>query len=142
MSKISSGVAYSGGAVSALLAVLAIVDQSSAHWTRSDVATHYGSYGLHPDPNLLTTLLAVSFFCAALVFALGGRAQSRGKKGTARALLITVAVCGLAFAVLASLAAEYDGPVLVMVWRMLPWLVPAAAIAGLVAIKSPARKTV
>lgn len=72
MSKIPSGVAYSGGAVSALLAVLAIVDQSSAHWTRSDVATHYGSYGLHPDPNLLTTLLAVSFFCAALVFALGG----------------------------------------------------------------------
>ena len=51
MSKFTPAVAYSGAAVSAALAVLAIVDQTSAHWTRRDVASHYGSHGLDPDPN-------------------------------------------------------------------------------------------
>ena len=54
MSKFTPAVAYSGAAVSAVLAVLGIVDQVSTHWTRSDVASHYGSHGLDPDPNLLT----------------------------------------------------------------------------------------
>lgn len=139
MSKSTPTVAYGGVAVSVVLVVLAIVDQTSVHWTRSDVASHYGSHGLDPDPNLLTTLLAVSFFCAALFFALGARAQSRGKKGAARGLAITIAVCGLAFAALATFSSEYDGPVLVMLWRALPWVVPMIAVADLMTIKSSAR---
>lgn len=92
MSQSTPAVAYIGVAVSVALAVLAIVDQTSAHWTRSDVASHYGSHGLNPDPNLLTILLAVSFLCATLFFALEARTQSRGKKGAARGLAIAVAV--------------------------------------------------
>ena len=139
MSKFTPAVAYSGAAVSAALAVLAIVDQTSAHWTRRDVASHYGSHGLDPDPNLLTILLTVSFLCAALLFALGVRAQSRGKKGAARGLAITITVCGLAFATLATFSSEYGGPVLVMFWRVLPWVVPMIAVADLMTIKSSTR---
>ena len=139
MSKCSPAVAYSGAAVSAALAVLAIVDQMSAHWTRNDVASHYGSHGLDPDPNLLTILLTVSFLCATLFFALGVRAQSRGRKGVARGLAITIAVCGLAFAALATFSSEYGGPVMVMFWRVLPWIVPVIAVADLMTIKSSVR---
>ena len=94
---------------------------------------------MDPDPNLLTILLAVSFLCAALLFALGVRAQSRGKKGAARGLAITIAVCGLAFATLATFSSEYGGPVLVMFWRVLPWVVPMIAVADLMTIKSSTR---
>ena len=139
MSKCSPAVAYSGGAGSAAHAGRAIVYPMSAHWTRNDVASHYGSHGLDPDPNLLTILLAVSFLCAALFFVLGGRAQSRGKKGVARGLAITVAVCGLAFAALVTFSSEYGGPVMVMFWRVLPWIVPVIAVADLMTIKSSVR---
>ena len=67
------------------------------------------------------------------------RAQSRGKKGAARGLAITIAVCGLAFATLATFSSEYGGPVLVMFWRVLPWVVPMIAVADLMTIKSSTR---
>lgn len=139
MLKPTSAIAYGGAVASAVLAVLAIVDQTRAHWTRSNVTEHYGSHGLNPDPSVLTTLLAVAFLCATLFFVLGARAQSRGRKNTSRGLAITIAICGLAFAALATFASEYDAPVLVTLWRVLPWIIPVIAVADLATMKSLSR---
>ncbi len=133
----SSTIAYVGAGASAALAVMAVVDQVSAHWTKDDVASHYGSYGLHPDPNLLTMLLIVALACAAVFFLWSARADQRGKTGLTRWLGLAVAVCGIAFALLASAASEYGGPVLVTIWRVLPWLVPVLALAHILTVKSP-----
>ena len=139
MSKFTPAVAYSGAAVSAVLAVLAIVDQVSTHWTRSDVASHYGSHGLDPDPNLLTILLTVSFLCATLFLLWECVLSCVAGKGSPAGWRSTIAVCGLAFAALATFSSEYGGPVMVMLWRVLPWVVPVIALADLMTIKSSDR---
>ena len=42
-------------------------------------------------------------------------------------------------ATLATFSSEYGGPVLVMFWRVLPWVVPMIAVADLMTIKSSTR---
>ena len=122
------GPAWAAVTAGVILAAAALVDQLAGHWTARDSEAHYASLGTVPDPRVLTTLMAVS----ALVFAArmypAVRQARRGRHGLAA---LTSGACALtwgAVAAVASLAYEYGDYVLLPAWRILPWLLPLAAL--------------
>lgn len=121
-------VSAASAVLAAGLAGLAVADQLSWGWTRSDVVAHYGPFGQIPDPNVLTTVLAGAFVCAAGVFGAATFAEVRQWHMAAVILLVLVLVAGSGFALLTTFAAEFDGHVFTAFWRFMPWAVPAAAV--------------
>ena len=115
-----------------ILAAAALVDQLIGHWTARDNEAHYAPFGTVPDPAVLTTLMAVSASVFATCMYLAVRQARRGRNVRAA---LTSGVCVLiwgAVAAVASLAYEYGDYVLLPAWRILPWLLPLAALGAAV----------
>lgn len=127
----TSGVraAVGGAVLSAELAALALADQSYLGWTRRAVAAHYGPFGLHPDPAVLTTVLAVLFVGGGLAFALTAWLVRRGRQAGAVVVSGLGVVTGAGVASLLTCAHEYDGYVMITWWRLAPWGLVVATIA-------------
>ena len=115
-------------ATGVVLAAAALVDQLAGHWTARDNEAYYAPFGTVPDPAVLTTLMAVSASVFATCMYLAVRQARRGRNVRAA---LTSGVCVLiwgAVAAVASLAYEYGDYVLSPAWRLLPWLLPLAAL--------------
>ena len=115
-------------AAGVVLAAAALVDQLAGHWTARDSEAHYAPLGTVPDPTVLTTLMAVSALVFAACMYLAVRQTRRGRQVRA---VLTAGVCVLIWggiAAMASLAHEYGDYVLLPAWRILPWLLPLAAL--------------
>lgn len=128
----SSSAAWSTATFAFLLAALALADQFWFHWTRQDVAAHYGRFGLNPDPNVLTILLTCLFVGACFTFVLVAMLSAAGRRVASR-VIIGLGLCtSVAVACLTTFAAEYDGFVLIWLWRFAPWalFVGAAVVAA------------
>ena len=111
-----------------ILAAAALVDQLAGHWTARDNEAHYAPFGTVPDPAVLTTLMTASALVFAACMYLAVRQARRGRNVRAA---LTSGVCVLiwgAVAAVASLAYEYGDYVLSPAWRLLPWLLPLAAL--------------
>ena len=111
-----------------VLAAAALVDQLIGHWTARDSEAHYAPFGTLPDPAVLTTFLAVSALVFAACMYPAVRQARRGRHVRAA---LTSGACVLvwgAVAAVASLAYEYGDYVLSPAWRLLPWLLPLAAL--------------
>lgn len=105
-----------------------MADQFWFHWTRQDVAAHYGRFGLSPDPNVLTSLLTFLFAGACLTFGVIAWLSATGRRVTSR-IVLGLGVCtSVAVACLATFAAEYDGFVLPSLWRFAPWMLVIGAV--------------
>lgn len=124
----SSAAAWTTATLAFLLAALALADQFWFHWTRQDVAAHYGRFGLSPDPNVLTTLLTCLFAGACLTFGLVAWLSVTGRRITSRVFLGLGVCTAVAVACLATFAAEYDGFVLTPLWRLAPWMLVIGAM--------------
>ena len=114
------------------LAAAALVDQLIGHWTARDNEAHYAPFGTVPDPAVLTTFMTVSalVFAACMYLAVRQARRSRQVRAT-----LTSGVCVLIWggiAAMASLAYEYGDYVLLPAWRILPWLLPLAALGAAV----------
>ena len=124
----SIGPAWASVIAGVSLAAAALVDQLIGHWTARDNEAHYAPFGTVPDPAVLTTLMAVSALVFATCMYLAVRQARRGRNVRAA---LTSGVCALvwgAVASVASLAYEYGDYVLSPAWRILPWLLPLAAL--------------
>ena len=122
------GPAWAAVTAGVILAAAALVDQLAGHWTARDSEAHYASLGTVPDPTVLTTLMAVSALVFAACMYPAVRQARRGRHGLA---VLTSGACALtwgAVAAVASLAYEYGDYVLSPAWRLLPWLLPLAAL--------------
>ena len=122
------GPAWASVIAGVILAAAALVDQLAGHWTARDNEAHYAPFGTVPDPAVLTTLMAVSALVFAACMYLAVRQARRGRNVRAA---LTSGVCVLiwgAVAAVASLAYEYGDYVLSPAWRLLPWLLPLAAL--------------
>ena len=111
-----------------ILAAAALVDQLIGHWTARDNEAHYAPFGMVPDPAVLTTFMTVSALVFAACMYLAVRQTRRGRQVRAT---LTSGVCVLIWggiAAMASLAHEYGDYVLLPAWRILPWLLPLAAL--------------
>ena len=126
------GPAWASVIAGVILAAAALVDQLIGHWTARDNEGHYAPFGTVPDPAVLTTLMAVSALVFATCMYLAVRQARRGRNVRAA---LTSGVCALvwgAVASVASLAYEYGDYVLLPAWRILPWLLPLAALGAAV----------
>ena len=126
------GPAWAAVTAGVILAAAALVDQLAGHWTARDSEAHYAPLGTVPDPTVLTTLMAVSalVFAACMYLAVRQARRSRQVRAT-----LTSGVCVLIWggiAAMASLAYEYGDYVLLPAWRILPWLLPLAALGAAV----------
>ena len=122
------GPAWAAVTAGVILAAAALVDQLAGHWTARDSEAHYAPLGTVPDPTVLTTLMAVSALVFAACMYPAVRQARRGRHGLAA---LTSGACALtwgAVAAVASLAYEYGDYVLSPAWRLLPWLLPLAAL--------------
>ena len=122
------GPAWASVIAGVILAAAALVDQLAGHWTARDSEAHYAPLGTVPDPTVLTTLMAVSALVFAACMYPAVRQARRGRHGLAA---LTSGACALtwgAVAAVASLAYEYGDYVLSPAWRLLPWLLPLAAL--------------
>lgn len=134
MSTASTLTLTAGAIAAAGLTAVAVADQMSLGWTRADVAAHYGPFGHDPDPNILTSVLALVFACAAVMLAVASFSSMHGWHLLACGLVILVALGGAGFAAVTSFAAEFDGYVFTTFWRFVPWVVPALALIATPAV--------
>ena len=124
------GPAWASVIAGVILAAAALADRLAGHWTARDNEAHYAPFGTVPDPAVLTTLMAVSALVFAACMYLAVRQARRGRNVRAA---LTSGVCVLiwgAVAAVASLAYEYGDYVLLPAWRILPWLLPLAALGA------------
>ena len=122
------GPAWAAVTAGVILAAAALVDQLAGHWTARDNEAHYAPFGTVPDPAVLTTLMTARALVFAACMYLAVRQARRGRNVRAA---LTSGVCVLiwgAVAAVASLAYEYGDYVLSPAWRLLPWLLPLAAL--------------
>lgn len=123
-----------GVALSAGLAAFALVDQLWLRLTAAAVEAHYRPLGANPDPNQLTTGLAVFWALAAVSWWASGRLARRGARTVP---MLTHMIGSLAvatgFAVAATLGYEFGGFVLPGVWRALVWPVVALGLYAVIA---------
>ena len=128
----SIGPAWASVIAGVSLAAAALVDQLIGHWTARDNEAHYAPFGTVPDPAVLTTFMTVSALVFAACMYLAVRQARRGQQMRAT---LTSGVCVLIWggiAAMASLAYEYGDYVLLPAWRILPWLLPLAALGAAV----------
>ena len=112
-------------ALSAVLAVAAIIDQVGGRSLADHVTAMYAPYGKRPDPNLIYGLVYAVAAVGALLWLLVVRAvRSRRRSASVLAVVVTVITAALALLLLG--ASEYGAQVFPPLWGILAML-PAAA---------------
>jgi hypothetical protein len=119
-------------ALSAALAVAAIVDQAGGRSLADHVTAMYAPYGKQPDPGLLYGLVYAVAAVGALLWLLVVRAV-RSHRRSAPVLAVVMTVITAALALLLLVASEYGSRIFPPLWGILAFL-PAAAGALAVAL--------
>ncbi|MGH3178249.1 MAG: hypothetical protein ACRDPF_30795 [Streptosporangiaceae bacterium] len=121
-------------ALSAVLVVVAIIDQAGGHSLADHAATIYAPYGKRPDPSLLYGLVYTVAAIGALLWLLVLRVvQSRGRSAPIMTVVVTTVTAALALLLLVS--SEYGAPIFPPLWGILAVLPPAAGILAAVLLR-------
>ena len=125
-------------ALSAVLAVVAIVDQAGGRSLADHVTAMYAPYGQRPDPDLLYGLVYAVAGAGALLWLPVARAvRSRRRSATVLTAVVTTATAALALLLLG--ASEYGTRIFPPLWGILA-LLPAAAGACAVVLLRRGRR--
>ena len=120
--------------LSAVLAVVAIIDQTGGRSLADHVTTMYAPYGKRPDPSLLYGLVYAVAAIGALLWLLVLRVvQSRGR--SAPILTVVVTTVTAALALLLFVSSEYGAQIFPPLWGILAVLPPAAGILAAVLLR-------
>ena len=122
---------YLAVALSAVLVVAAIIDQTGVRSLADHVTTMYAPYGKQPDPNLLYGLVYTVAAVGALLWLLVIRSV-RSRRRSARALAVVVTTITAALALLLLASTEYGAQIFPPLWGILAILPPAAGIFAVV----------
>ena len=125
---------YLAVALSAVLVVVAIIDQTGGRSLADHVTTMYAPYGKRPDPNLLYGLVYTVAAVGALLWLPVIRAV-RSRRWSAPVLAIAVTMITAALAVLLFAATEYGTQIFPPLWGILAVLPPAAGILAVVLLR-------
>ena len=116
---------YLAVALSAVLVVVAIIDQTGGRSLADHTAAMYAPYGKRPDPGLLYGLVYTVAAVGALLWLLVLRAvQSRGRSAPILAVVVTTVTGALALILLGT--SEYGTRIFPPLWGILA-ILPAAA---------------
>jgi hypothetical protein len=116
---------YLAVALSAVLVIAAIIDQTGSRSLADHVTTMYAPYGKRPDPNLLYGLVYTVAVVGALLWLPVIRAvRSRRRSAPVLAAVVTTITAALALLLLAS--TEYGAQIFPPLWGILAFLPPAA----------------
>jgi hypothetical protein len=118
-------------ALSAVLVVAAIIDQTGGRSLADHVAAMYAPYGKRPDPNLLYGLVYTVAAAGALLWLPVIRAM-RSRRRSAPVLAVTVTTITAALALLLLVATEYGAQIFPPLWGILAFLPPAAGAFAVV----------
>ena len=122
-------------ALSAVLVVVAIIDQTGGHSLADHVTTMYAPYGKHPDPSLLYGLVYTVAAVGVLLWLLVLRVvQSRGRSAPILAVVVTTVTAALALLLFVS--SEYGARIFPPLWGILAILPAAAGILAAVLLRS------
>jgi hypothetical protein len=117
-------------ALSAVLVVVAIIDQAGGRSLAGHAAAMYAPYGKRPDPSLLYGLVYTVAAVGALLWLLVLRAvRSRGRSAPILAVVVTTVTGALALLLLAT--SEYGTQIFPPLWGILAAL---PAVAGALAV--------
>ena len=120
--------------LSAVLVVVAIIDQTGGRSLADHVATMYAPYGKQPDPSLLYSLVYAVAAIGALLWLLVLRVvQSRGR--SAPILTVVVTTVSAALALLLLVSGEYGARIFPPLWGTLAVLPTAAGILAAVLLR-------
>ena len=120
--------------LSAVLAVVAIIDQTGGRGLANHVTTMYAPYGKHPDPGLLYGLVYAVAAIGALLWLLVLRVvQSRGRSAPILTVVVTTVTAALALLLLG--ASEYGTQIFPPLWGTLAMLPAAAGILAAVPLR-------
>ena len=125
---------YLAVALSAVLVVVAIIDQTGGRSLADHVTAMYAPYGKRPDPNLLYGLVYTVAAVGALLWLPVIRAV-RSRRRSAPVLAIVVTTITAALAVLLFVATEYGAQIFPPLWGILAVLPPAAGILAVVLLR-------
>ena len=125
-------------ALSAVLVVVAIIDQTGGRSLADHAATVYAPYGKRPDPSLLYGLVYAVAAVGALLWLLVLRVvQSRGRSAPIVTVAVTTVTAALALLLLVS--SEYGAQIFPPLWGILAILPAAAGILAAVLLRSGRR---
>ena len=120
--------------LSAVLAVVAIIDQTGGRSLADHVASVYAPYGKRPDPSLLYGLVYAVAAIGALLWLLVLRVvRSRGRSAPILAVVVTTVTAALALLLLVS--SEYGAQIFPPLWGVLAVLPAAAGILAAVLLR-------
>jgi hypothetical protein len=125
-------------ALSAVLVVVAIIDQTGGRSLADHAAAVYAPYGKRPDPNLLYGLVYTVAAIGALLWLLALRVvRSRGR--SAPILTVVVTTVTAALALLLFVSREYGAQIFPPLWGILAVLPAAAGILATMLLRSGRR---
>ena len=121
---------YLAVALSAVLVVVAIIDQTGGRSLADHVTAMYAPYGKRPDPNLLYGLVYTVAAVGALLW-LPVIRSVRSRRRSARVLTVVVTTITAALALLLFVSSEYGAQIFPPLWGILAIL---PAVAGALAV--------
>ena len=120
--------------LSAVLVVVAIIDQTGGRSLADHVAAMYAPYGKRPDPSLLYGLVYAVAAIGALLWLLVLRVvQTRGRSAPILAVVVTTVTGALALLMLVS--SEYGAQIFPPLWGVLAVLPAAAGAVAVVLLR-------
>lgn len=120
--------------LSAVLVVVAIIDQTGGRSLADHAATVYAPYGKRPDPSLLYGLVYAVAAIGALLWLLVLRVvRSRGRSAPILTVVVTTVTAALALLLLVS--SEYGAQIFPPLWGVLAVLPAAAGILAAVLLR-------
>ena len=120
--------------LSAVLVVVAIIDQTGGRSLADHVTTMYAPYGKRPDPSLLYGLVYAVAAIGALLWLLVLRVvRSRGRSAPILTVVVTTVTAALALLLLVS--SEYGAQIFPPLWGILAVLPAAAGILAAVLLR-------
>ena len=124
--------------LSAVLVVVAIIDQAGGRSLAEHAAAIYAPYGKRPDPSLLYGLVYTVAAMGVLLWLLVLRVvQSRGRSAPILTVAVTTVTAALALLLLVS--REYGAAIFPPLWGVLAILPVAAGILAAVLLRSGRR---
>lgn len=121
-------------ALSAVLAVVAIVDQVGGRSLADHAAAMYAPYGKQPDPDLLYGLVYTVAAVGAVLWLLVIRSvRSRRRSARVLTVVVTVITAGLALILLG--ISEYGTQIYPPLWGVLAILPPAAGACAVMLLR-------
>ena len=125
---------YLAVALSAVLVVVAIIDQTGGRSLADHAVTMYAPYGKRPDPNLLYGLVYTVAAVGALLWLPVVRSV-RSHRRSARVLAIVMSTITAALALLLFVVSEYGTQIFPPLWGILAILPPAAGAFAVVLLR-------